>query len=220
MKIGVLGGTGPLGQGLAVRFADRGHDVVLGSRDAAKSEVIVSELQEQWGSRLDTLTPGANADAAATDMVVLATVWDAAVATATDLADQLDGRIVICVANGLTKVGKQFSPVLPPEGSIAAAVQAAAPGARVIAAFQHIPAAALRDLDGELEGDVLVAGDDDDARNLVIDLVDDLGTLRGLDVGGLVNAQGIETFAAAMLTVNLRYKGESTLHLGGVGAHK
>ncbi|MET0895216.1 MAG: NADPH-dependent F420 reductase, partial [Acidimicrobiia bacterium] len=115
---------------------------------------------------------------------------------------------------------KQFSPVLPPEGSIAAAVQAAAPGARVIAAFQHIPAAALRDLDGELEGDVLVAGDDDDARNLVIDLVDDLGTLRGLDVGGLVNAQGIETFAAAMLTVNLRYKGESTLHLGGVGAHK
>ncbi|MET0420347.1 MAG: NADPH-dependent F420 reductase [Acidimicrobiia bacterium] len=220
MKIGVLGGTGPLGQGLAVRFADQGHDVVLGSRDAAKSEVIVSELQEQWGSRLDTLTPGANADAAATDMVVLATVWDAAVATATDLADQLDGRIVICVANGLTKVGKQFSPVLPPEGSIAAAVQAAAPGARVIAAFQHIPAAALRDLDGELEGDVLVAGDDDDARNLVIDLVDDLGTLRGLDVGGLVNAQGIETFAAAMLTVNLRYKGESTLHLGGVGAHK
>lgn len=220
MKIGVLGGTGPLGQGLAVRFADQGHDVVLGSRDAAKSEVIVSELQEQWGSRLDTLTPGANADAAATDMVVLATVWDAAVATATDLADQLDGRIVVCVANGLTKVGKQFSPVLPPEGSIAAAVQAAAPGARVIAAFQHIPAAALRDLDGELEGDVLVAGDDDDARNLVIDLVDDLGTLRGLDVGGLVNAQGIETFAAAMLTVNLRYKGESTLHLGGVGAHK
>jgi NADPH-dependent F420 reductase len=220
MKIGVLGGTGPLGQGIAVRLAGGGHDVVLGSRDAQRSAVIVAELHEQWGARIAGLTPGANADATAADVVVLATVWDAAVATAADLAADLDGRIVICVANGLTKSGRQFSPVLPAEGSITAAVQAAAPGARVVAAFQHVPAASLRDLDGTLECDVLVAGDDDEARDTVLALVDEIDGLRGLDAGGLVNAQGIETFAAAMLTVNLRHKGEARLRLVGIGEHR
>ncbi len=220
MKIGVLGGTGPLGQGIAVRLAGGGHDVVLGSRDAERSAGIVAELQEQWGTRIAGLTPGANADATAAEVVVLATVWDAAVTTAADLAADLDGRIVICVANGLTKVGRQFSPVLPPEGSITAAVQAAAPGARVVAAFQHVPAASLRDLDGTLECDVLVAGDDDEARTTVLALVDEIDGLRGLDAGGLVNAQGIETFAAAMLTVNLRHKGEARLRLVGIGEHR
>jgi NADPH-dependent F420 reductase len=220
MRIGVLGGTGPLGQGIAVRMASLGHDVVLGSRDATRSAAIVTELQAQWGTRVAGLRPGANTDASAADVVVLATVWDAAVSTATDLAAALDGRIVICVANGLEKVGRQFSPVLPPEGSITAAVQAAAPGARVVAAFQHVPAAALRDLDGLLESDVLVAGDDDDARVTVLELIDTIDGLRGLDAGGLVNAQGIETFAAALLTVNLRHKGEATLRLVGVGARR
>ena len=220
MKIGVLGGTGPLGQGLAVRLADLGHTVVLGSRDVTRSEAIVAALQEQWGDRLAGLTPGANADAAAADVVVLATVWDAAVETARELAADLDGSIVICVANGLTKSGRQFTPVLPDEGSIAAAVEAAAPGARVVAAFQHVPAAALRDLDDPLGGDVLVVGDDDDARLLVLELVDSIGNLRGLDAGGLVNAQGIETFAAALLTVNLRHKGEGTLRLDGIGQRR
>ena len=129
----------------------------------------------------------------------------------------LDGKVVIVIANGLQKAGREFRPVTPPEGSLAAAVQAAAPGARVVAAFQHVPAAALRDLDGDLDSDVLVAADDDDARTIVLDLIDDIPGLRGLDAGSLANAQGIEAFAAALLTVNLRHKGEATLRLGSIG---
>jgi NADPH-dependent F420 reductase len=220
MRIGVLGGTGPAGQGVASRFATAGHHVVLGSREQSRAQATVDELRAGWGERLGALTAGANADAAAQDLVVVATVWDAAVPTTRYLAGYLDGKVVVSIANALERHGREFRPVLPEEGSIAAAVQAAAPGARVVAALQHVPAAALRDLDRELDGDVLVAGDDDDARTVVADLVEDIPGLRALDAGTLANAVGIEAFAAALLTVNLRHKGEATLRLGGTGPRR
>jgi NADPH-dependent F420 reductase len=220
MQIGVLGGTGPAGKGVAVRLAAAGHDVVLGSRDRDRAAGVVDELRERWGDRVATLTPGDNDAAADADVVVLATVWDAAVPTAEAHAGQLGGKVVVAMANGLTKQGRQFLPVVPEEGSLTAAVQAAVPDARVVAAFQHIPAKALADLDHDLAGDVLVAGDDEDARALVLDLVDGLGGLRGLDAGSLANALGIEAFAAALLTVNLRHQGEGFLRIDGVGARR
>jgi 8-hydroxy-5-deazaflavin:NADPH oxidoreductase len=220
MRIGVLGGTGPAGLGVAGRLAAGGHDVVLGSRDAARAQAAVDGLRERWGDRVATLRAGDNAAAAAQDVVVIATVWDAAVPTAAELKDVLDGKIVVSIANALEKRGRTFHPVLSEEGSIAAAVQAAAPGARVVAALQHVPAAALRDLDTDLESDVLVAGDDDEARLVVADLLEEMPGLRVLDAGALANALGIETFAAALLTVNLRHKGEATLRLGGTGPRK
>jgi NADPH-dependent F420 reductase len=220
MQIGVLGGTGPQGRGIAVRLAAAGHRVVLGSRDKARAAQIVDELRVRWGEQVTTLEAGSNHEAADGELVVLATVWDAAVPTAEAHAGQLAGKVVVAMANGLAKRGRQFHPVIPAEGSLAAAVQAAAPEAKVVAAFQHIPAAALADLDQPLTGDVLVAGDDDDARAVVLDLVDELDGLRALDAGPLANALGIEAFAAALLTVNLRHKGEGTLRLDGIGERR
>ncbi|MDQ1431464.1 MAG: 8-hydroxy-5-deazaflavin:NADPH oxidoreductase [Actinomycetota bacterium] len=219
MKIGVLGGTGPAGRGIAARLASVGHDVTMGSRDREKSQVVVDELRAQWGERVDGLTAGTNHDAADADLVVLATVWDAAVATAQAHAGQLAGKAVISMANGLVKEGRQFVPVLSPVGSIAAEVQLAAPDARVVAAFHLVPAAALADLDHHLTSDVLVVGEES-ARAIVLDLVDGIPDLRALDAGGLANALGIETFSAALLTVNLRHKGEGTLRLEGIGPRR
>jgi NADPH-dependent F420 reductase len=217
MRIGVLGGTGPAGKGIAVRLAALGHEVIIGSRDRERAERIVAELQERWGNRVKTLEPGANAQATDADIVILATVWDAAVSTARYLADKLDGKVVVAMANGLEKHGSEFRAVMPDEGSIAEAVQAAAPGARVVAALQHIPARGLGDLDRDLESDVLVAGDDDDARSQVLDLIDEIPGLRAFDAGSLRNARGIEAVAASLLTINLRHKGEATLHISGAG---
>ena len=121
------------------------------------------------------------------------------------------------MANGLEKRGREFRCVVPPEGSIAEAIQAAAPGAKVVAALQHVPAAALGDLDGELASDVLVAGDDDAARSLVLDLIDSIPGLRAFDAGSLQNARGIEAVAAPLLTINLRHQGEATLRITGAG---
>jgi hypothetical protein len=95
-------------------------------------------------------------------------------------------------------------------------MQAAAPGAHVAAAFQHIPAAALADLERPVDGDVVVCADDDDARDTVLMLANSIPDLRGFDGGSLANAIGIEAFAALILTINLRHRGKASLRLIGV----
>jgi NADPH-dependent F420 reductase len=219
MRIGVLGGTGPAGRGIATRLAAAGHEVVVGSRDRERAGAVVDELRGQWTDRVDGLEPGTNHAAADTELVFLATVWEAAVSTAATHAGQLAGKPVISMANGLRKQGRQFVPVVSPAGSIAAEVQLVAPDAQVVAAFHLVPAAALADLDHHLTSDVLVVGHEG-ARDLVLDLVDRIPDLRALDAGSLENAIGIETFSAALLTVNLRHKGEGTLRLEGIGPRR
>lgn len=211
-----MGATGPAGSGLAARLASLGYDVVTGSRDPARAEAAVAKLRGQWGDRVGTLQSGGNADAAAADLVFVAIPWDAAVATAAQHAGALAGKVVVSMANGLTKHDREFRPELPDEGSIAAAMQVAIPGARVVAALQHVPAASLGDLDHPVDSDVIVCADDDDARAAVIDLVSQIPGLRGFDGGSLVNAVAIEAFGAVLLTINLRHRGKASLRLIGV----
>jgi NADPH-dependent F420 reductase len=221
VQIGVLGGTGPAGRGLGARLASVGHDVVLGSRDPARAAAVVTEIEEQWGERVGSLAAGTNADAAAApDVVVVATTWEAAIDTVREYAGALDGKVVIAMANGLVKEGNEFRAVIPSEGSLAQGVQAAAPGARVVAAFQHVPAHALAALDTPIESDVIVCGDDRDAQVLVLGLVAGIPNLRGFDGGSLGNAVGIETFGAVLLSVNVRHKGRGTLKLLGVDGYQ
>ncbi len=219
MHIGVLGGTGPAGRGIATRLAASGHRVTVGSRDRDRAAQVVDELRARWGDRIAGLEPGTNHDAADAELVVLATVWDAAVATAEAHAAQLDGKVVISMANGLRKEGRQFVPVLTARGSIAAEVKAVAPDALVVAAFHLVPAAALADISRPLTGDVLVVGDEE-GRPTVLDLVDAIPDLRAFDAGPLENAVGLETFSAALLTVNLQHKGEGSLRIEGVGPRR
>jgi NADPH-dependent F420 reductase len=216
MQIGVLGATGPAGRGLAARLASIGHAVVAGSRDEARSAKTVASLRERWGDQVANLRAGTNADAAgAPDMVVIATTWEAAVPTATAHADALTGKVVVSMANGLERIGDEFRAVLPAEGSLAEAVQAVAPGARVVAAFQHVPASAFLALGRPLHGDVIVCGDDREASAAVRQLIAQMPELRGFDGGSLANAVGIEAFAALLLSVNLRHHGTGALRLTG-----
>jgi NADPH-dependent F420 reductase len=216
----MIGGTGPAGKGLAVRLAALGHDVTVGSRDRARGEAVAAELGERWGSRVASLQGGDNADAAACEVAVLATVADAAVDTAVAHGTALGGKVVVVVANGMEKGRRELRPVLPPEGSISCAVQRRLPEARVVTAFQHIPASDLEDLDHELGCDVLVAADDDTARVTLMDLVDSLPGLRAFDAGSLANSVGIEAFTAALITVNVRHRGHASLHLTGVAPRR
>jgi NADPH-dependent F420 reductase len=216
MKIGVLGATGPAGGGLAARLASVGYDVIAGSRDMARAEAAVARARERWGDRVERLEPGDNAGAASAELVFVGTQWEAAVPTAAQHADALSGKVVVAMANGLVKHGREFRPVLPDDGSIALALQAAAPDAHVAAAFHLIPAAALGDLDHAIDSDVIVCADDDDARTTVLELVAHIPDLRGFDGGSLANAVGIEAFAAVLLTINLRHKGKARLRLVGV----
>jgi hypothetical protein len=197
-----------------------GHEVIAGSRDAAKAAGIVADLSARWGDRVSGLRGAANADAArAADVVVIATNWDAAIATVSAHAGALEDKVVISMANGLEKVGREFHVVLPKGHSISETIQGVLPRSRVVAAFQHVPAAAFAQIDTSLESDVIVVGNDDDARGIVLDLVAGMPELRAFDGGSLVNALGIEAFAAVLLSANIRHKGKGTLRLLGLGGH-
>jgi NADPH-dependent F420 reductase len=216
MNIGVLGATGPEGRGFAARLASLGYEVIAGSRDRARAEAVVAKVRERWGDRASGLKAGVNADAAAADVVVVAVQWEGAVATVVQHASALSGKVVVSMANGITRHDGEFRPVLLDGHSLAASMQAAVPDARVVAALQHVPAAALAALDRPLEGDVIVCADDDGARAVVVRLVTEIPNLRGFDGGTLANAVGIEAFAALLLTINVRHQGKASLRLIGV----
>jgi len=210
MEIGVLGATGPAGRGLAARFADAGFDVIIGSRDPSRAKTVADELSEQWGSRVATLRPGTNDDAAAAeDVVVIATTWEAAMDTTAAHAGQLGGKVVIAMANGLQRVGREFA-----DGSFLW------PGygdnSRVLDWICRRLEGDADALDTPIESDVVACGDDADARRVVRDLATTIPNLRAFDGGSLANAVGIEAFAAVLLTVNIRHHGRGTLRLLGL----
>ncbi|MGH9042356.1 MAG: NAD(P)-binding domain-containing protein [Acidimicrobiia bacterium] len=225
MKVGVLGATGAAGRGLVSRLANAGLRVYAGSRDPARAEAIVKQLQDQWGHRMGRIEPVSNAEAAEQgEIVVLATAAAATVDTATAHAGALAGKPVVSMASSMVKVGASFqyaqgpeprrSHVVPiPKGSISAAVQAAAPEALVAAALHHVPAVALANLDKPMVGDVVVVSDHLEALRCTEALVSAMPDLRALDGGPLENALGLESFTAVILTVNLRYGSRVTLQL-------
>ncbi len=213
MRIGILGATGPAGAGLAARLASVGHEVLFGSRDLAKATAAVGELGAKWGDRVASLIPCDNAAACDAPVVILAVNADSVIPTVKDHAERLSNKIVVSMANNLTRNGNEFNAVLPPHGSIAAELQALLWRSRVCTSFHLVPAAEFADLDHTMESDVVVLGDDDDARHTLMEITSSIPDLRALDGGSLRNAVGMETFAAVLLTINVRHKMRASLHL-------
>ena len=216
MNVGILGGTGPAGQAVAARLAACGYSVVIGSRSAERAAAACDDLRSRWPDLDLSLTPGENADAARRDLVIVATPWDAAAATAASVAEHLDGKVVISMANGLVKAGSDLLPVVPDEGSVAMAVHKAVPGALVTAAFHHLPAREVADLSHSLQGDVVVCGDSAEAIAATCEVVGAIPDLRCLHAGGLALAGAVEEFTAVLLAINRRYKARSTIRLVGL----
>ncbi len=213
MRLGIIGGTGPAGRGLAVRAGRAGHDVLVGSRDAQRARDVVAELP---GAPIPGVEGCANEDAAGAELVVAATPWDALIATMRPLAASLEDKVVVSMANALVRIRGEMNALLPGRGSMAAELQAALPRSRVTGAFHHLPAALMEDPASGLVADVLVCGDHADARAATCALVDSLEGLRAVDAGSLAQAGPIEAFTAVCITVNIRHKVHSTLRLGGL----
>ena len=200
MQIGVLGGTGPAGSGLAARLASAGFDVVIGSRSKYRALEVCDKLLAKWEQYDLPLTAGNNA----------------AAATVGEVAPQLRGKVVISMANALAKVGHEFQPLVPPRGSVAASVQAAVPKSLVSAAMHHVPAKELGDISHPCISDVLVCSDHPSATATTIEIVSKLPDLRPLDAGELSNAAPIEAFAAVLLQVNMKYKTRVAIRFTGL----
>jgi hypothetical protein len=215
-SVGVLGGTGPAGTALAARLSSIGYNVVIGSRSSERAEEKAKEIRDAWPALNLPLRGGSNEDAAACEIVVLATPWDSAATTVREHLVALRGKVVISMANALVRVGHEFQPLVPPRGSVAAHVQAAAPDCRVVAAFHHLPAKELGHLGDPIDSDVLICSDNKAAIETVSEMVRRIPGCRPLDSGELSNATAIEAFTAVLLQLNVRYKTRVAPKLNGI----
>ncbi len=204
MRIGIVGGTGKEGLGLGLRWAQAGHDVIIGSRDAGRARAKATELAAAApGRRIEGMS---NRDAAAAaDVVVLTVPATGLGATLPELREPCRGKIVVSTVVPLTFGGPRlFTP--PPPGSAAEEAQEIlGPEARVVAAFHHIAAHELSAGDHPIECDLLLCGADTDGKKLVAELGKSMG-LRAVDVGPLSNAGPVEGITALLATINRRYK--------------
>lgn len=212
--LGFLGGTGPQGRGLAARFAAAGLPVLVGSRDVAKGRETAAELAQAHGLRLDG---GANTDVAATADVVFVVVPYAAQAdTLAPLADVLAGKLVVnCVNHMLFDEQGPYAGVVA-AGSAAQECAELLPGARVVSAFHDISARALARLDRPMDADVLVCGDDAEAKESVVALAGRIPGLRGVDCGPLRMSRVVEDLTPLLVNVNTRYKTHASLKIAGL----
>ncbi len=223
--IAVIGGTGPQGRGLAYRLARAGHSIVLGSRAREKAEAAAVELRKELEivsvelrRQVGHITGAANLDAAASAPVVLLAVpYDGHTELLTGLADALAGKIVISCVNplGFDKQGPFGLDV--PAGSAAEEAASLAGAATVVGAFHHLSAPLLLDPDADLSHeDVLVCGDDHEAKELVMGLAADVTGGRGVDAGRLRLARQLEPLTAVLISVNKRYKTRSGVSITGL----
>jgi len=214
MRIAVIGGTGKEGGGMALRWARAGHEVYIGSRDAAKAEAAAAELSREVGN---TLRGGSNVDAvAASDIAVLSVPYTAHGATLRELKDALAGRVLIDITVPLQP--PKISTVNLPAGQAAALEAQAILGSDtpVVAAMHHVSAVHLRDLTHAIDCDVLACSDDKAALEKAMALIADLG-VRVFDVGALRNAIALESLTPLLLHLNRQQKGRSTgIRLTGV----
>jgi len=215
-RIAVIGGTGPQGKGLAYRFARHGHGVVLGSRSAGRAEATAEEIRARLPEA--DVSGAENADAvAAADVVLLSVPYDGHDELVDDLAPVLEGKTVISCVNplGFDKQGPYGLDV--PAGSAAETAASIAEEATVVGAFHHVSAVSLwgdaEFLDHE---DVLVCGDDPDAKQVAIELARTVTGRDGVDAGRLRLARQLEPLTAVLISINKRYKTRSGIAIAGL----
>lgn len=217
-RIAILGGTGALGTGLVRRWTQAGHAVIIGSRTLEKAEAALAELKQvmaEWGATKLDVAAMENLDAArAADIVVLTVPFAHQKSTLEHVRPALEGKILVDVTVPLMppKVG---TVQLPPEGSAGmAAQQLLGEAVKVVSAFQNVAAHHLQEGHG-IECDVLVCGNDKDARAEVIGLVEACG-MRGFHAGPIANSAAAEALTSVIININRAFKCHAGIRITGL----
>ncbi|MEF8786266.1 MAG: NADPH-dependent F420 reductase [Haloarculaceae archaeon] len=217
MQIALLGGTGDIGQGLALRWArDTNHDIIIGSREAEKAETKADEYETELASRdVDVDIAGlANPEAAAeADVIVLSVPAYYLSDTIDDVADEIGDAVLVSPAVGMQRdeSGVHYNP--PGVGSVTALAAKAAPDdVPIVGAFHNLAAGKLANLDADLDWDVPLVSDDEDAKDTVTALAEGIDGIRALDAGDLANASEVESMTP--LLINLAANNEGMHDLG------
>jgi NADPH-dependent F420 reductase len=211
MRIGLVGGTGKLGRGLALRLAGAGHRVWLGSRDAARAEQVAANLG------IDGVSPATNAAACvAADIVVVVVPYRGQASVLRGLGEQTAGKPVVSAVVPLAVDAVGPRPLDVPEGSAAQQCQALLGAARVVAGLQWVPAPTLLKPDAVLEMDVPLCGDDAAAVATAVELCDAIKGLRAFHAGPLRLARSLEGMTPLLMSVNQRYHGHTSMRFPGL----
>lgn len=216
-SIGILGGTGALGGGLAYRWATAGLPVTIGSRNEERAAEAAARIGSGIPTPHSLNSAGLIACAAKADIIVVAVPWDAHRHTLEQIRDAARGKIVIDVVNPLAfdKGGAYAPPVQ--EGSAAQQAQALLPDSHVVAAFHHVSSVLLSDQTAAtVNTDVMVLGDDAESTRKVQELVRLIPGMRGIYAGKLRTAAAVEGLTANLIAVNRRYKTHAGIGLTNV----
>jgi len=209
MKIAVLGGTGHIGTGISLRLAMAGYDVMVGSRLAEKAQQKAEEytciLEERGFSGRVKGKDNSEASRLA-DLAILAIPFSHAYETAERLSKDLAGKIVVSPVVPMEKRGKFLLYCPPPEGSAAEKIASILSESRVVSAFQTAPAEKFANLDAHIEWDIPVCGSDDEAKNVVLDVINSISGLRGLDAGPLAVSRLVESLTPLLINMAIRNK--------------
>ncbi len=202
MIVAILGGTGNLGKGLAVRFSLAGFDVIVGSRDVRKAEKKAEEYSDISGCSIRGMD---NRDALkACDVAILTIPWDRVFEFVSNFRDLFRDKIVVSPVVPMKKVNGLFVYVQLPEGSAAEKIASILRESRVVSAYHNIPARRFADLNEKFEFDVAVCGDDEEAKRVVIEMTNRVDCLRALDAGPLRNSRIIESLTPLLINISLR----------------
>jgi NADPH-dependent F420 reductase len=207
MKIAILGGTGPEGSGLGLRWAASGHEVIIGSRLEEKGLGVAKELKELLPEGKITGTDNLIA-AQAADLIVLAVPYSAQEPTVNHVKEAIASKLLVTV---VAPTKKPIARVWRLPSGLSAAEelqQQLGPDARIVAAFQNIGAHHLTDLDHNLDCDVLVCGDNKQDKDIVIGLCAD-ASLNGVNAGSLQNSSVVEGLTSLLIGINIRHKVKS-----------
>ena len=213
--IGFLGGTGPEGRGLALRFALAGKDTLIGSRVRDRAVQVADELSRL--APLASISGATNEDVARrSDPVFISVPYSAQRAILVETRDMLIGKVVVNVVAPVS-VRKGIARAIPvPEGSASLQAQALLPEALVVSAFQTISAADLLTPDRPVDSDVIVCADNAQAKAVAMELASEIPGLRGVDGGNLQNSQYVESFTALLINIGRSYRAHPSVRIMGI----
>jgi hypothetical protein len=214
-RIAIIGGTGPEGLGLAMRFTKAGHMVFIGSRSEERAEEAVSKVKEKLPE--GDVFGGLNAEGAEkADFVFVTVPSDAHHDSLVQLEEVIGEKIVIDVVVPMLWDRDGPKAVMLDEGSAALQARSILPKAKVISGFHHLDGSELQKIDKPLQGDVIICGDHKPSKKKVMDLVEEIEYVRALDGGGLTNSRYLEEWTVQLLHLNKIYKAHSGVRITGI----
>jgi len=215
-KIGFIGGTGPEGKGLGLRMAMAGHEVILGSRNIDRANTAAEDIKILVNEKLLIRGESNNNTATESDIVFITVPYEGHKNTLIDLESELSGKIVVDTVVPLEFIKGNFKSIPVLSGSATEEAAKSLPNSKIIGAFHNVSAVELIKPSTSIDCDVLITGDDIQAKIAIMKLAEEINSLRAVDGGSIENSKQVEDLTVLLLNINKIYKKHSMVKIMGL----